>query len=64
LTLDDFLELKRFSVLVDKSTSLFVGMPSKILKDGKYYDYIEFKKSIKDFPKAQYEIAMSVSYGD
>ena len=49
MTLDDYLALKGFSVLVDKSGSLFVGMPSKILKDGKYYDYIDYKKNIYIF---------------
>ncbi len=45
VTLDDFLVLKGFRILVGKSGGLFVGMPSKKGKDGKYYDQIEFKEN-------------------
>jgi len=38
VTLDDFIVLKGFRILVGKSGGLFVGMPSKKGKDGKYYD--------------------------
>ena len=41
--LDDLLVIKGFKILVGKSGSLFIGMPSKKGKDGKYYDQIEFK---------------------
>ena len=34
-------------ILVGKSGGLFIGMPSKKGKDGKYYDQIEFK--VNDF---------------
>ena len=47
VVLDDLLVIKGFKVLVAKSGSLFVGMPSKKGKDGKYYDQIEFK--VNDF---------------
>jgi len=40
--LDDFLVIKGFKILVVKSGGLFLGMPSKKGKDGKYYDQIEF----------------------
>jgi len=43
VTLDDFIVLKGFRILAAKSGGLFVGMPSKKGKDGKYYDQIEFK---------------------
>ncbi len=45
VTLDDFVVIKGFRVLVTKSGGLFVGMPSKMGKDGKYYDQVEFKKN-------------------
>ncbi len=45
VTLDDFLVIKGFRILVGKSSGLFVGMPSKKGKDGKYYDQIEFKEN-------------------
>ncbi|MBN4079781.1 SpoVG family protein [bacterium AH-315-C08] len=45
VTLDDFVVIKGFRVLVGKSGDLFVGMPSKKGKDGKYYDQVEFKKN-------------------
>jgi DNA-binding cell septation regulator SpoVG len=38
VTLDDFIVLKGFRILVWKTGGLFVGMPSKKGKDGKYYD--------------------------
>lgn len=41
--LDDLLVIKGFKILVSKSGGLFIGMPSKKGKDGKYYDQIEFK---------------------
>ena len=44
MTLDDFIVLKGFRILVWKTGGLFVGMPSKKGKDGKYYDQVEFKK--------------------
>jgi len=49
--LDDLLVIKGFKILVGKSGGLFIGMPSKKGKDGKYYDQIEFK--VHDF---QYEL--------
>ena len=48
---DDLLLIKGFKILVAKSGGLFIGMPSKKGKDGKYYDQIEFK--VLDF---QYEL--------
>ena len=51
VVIDDLLVLKGFKVLVAKSGGLFIGMPSKKGKDGKYYDQIEFKAN--DF---QYEL--------
>ena len=44
VTLDDFIVLEGFRILFGKSGGLFVGMPSKKGKDGKYYDQVEFKK--------------------
>ena len=41
--LDDLIVIKGFKILVGKSGGLFIGMPSKKGKDGKYYDQIEFK---------------------
>ena len=43
VVLDDLLVIKGFKVLAAKSGGLFIGMPSKKGKDGKYYDQIEFK---------------------
>lgn len=40
---DDFLLIKGFKILVSKSGGLFIGMPSKKGKDGKYYNQVEFK---------------------
>ncbi|MFT4577545.1 MAG: DNA-binding cell septation regulator SpoVG [Nitrospinales bacterium] len=45
VTLADFVAIKGFRVLVGKSGDLFVGMPFKKGKDGKYYDYEAFKKN-------------------
>ena len=47
VVLDDLLVIKGFKVLAAKSGGLFIGMPSKKGKDGKYYDQIEFK--VNDF---------------
>ena len=44
MTLDDFIVIKGFRILVGKIGGLFVGIPFKKGKDGKYYDQIEFKK--------------------
>tara|TARA_B100000686_G_scaffold223207_1_gene230411 strand:- start:2315 stop:2581 length:267 start_codon:yes stop_codon:yes gene_type:complete len=43
VVLDDLLLIKGFKVLATKSGGLFIGVPFKIGKDGKYYDQIEFK---------------------
>ena len=43
VVLDGLVLIKGFRVLVSKSGGLFIGMPSKIGKDGKYYDQVEFK---------------------
>ena len=51
VVLDDLLVIKGFKILATKSGGLFIGMPSKKGKDGKYYDQIEFK--VHDF---QYEL--------
>ena len=51
VVLDDLLVIKGFKILAAKSGGLFIGMPSKKGKDGKYYDQIEFKAN--DF---QYEL--------
>ena len=47
VVLDDLLVIKGFKILAAKSGGLFIGMPSKKGKDGKYYDQIEFK--VNDF---------------
>ncbi len=47
VVLDDLLVIKGFKILTAKSGGLFIGMPSKKGKDGKYYDQIEFK--VNDF---------------
>ena len=47
VVLDDLLVIKGFKILVGKSGGLFIGMPSKKGKDGKYYDQIEIK--VNDF---------------
>ena len=43
IVLDDLVLIKGFRVLEAKSGSLFIGTPSKMGKDGKYYDQVEFK---------------------
>ena len=53
--LDDLLVIKGFKILVSKSGGLFIGMPSKKGKDGKYYDQIEFK--MNDF---QFELGTRI----
>jgi len=45
VTLEEFLVIKGFRILVGKSSGLLVGMPSKKGKDGRYYDQVEFKKN-------------------
>lgn len=45
ITLDNFVVIKGFRIMVTKSGGLFVGMPSKKGKDGKYYDQVEFKEN-------------------
>lgn len=40
---DDILLLKGFKILNSKSGGLFIGMPSKKGKDGKYYNQVELK---------------------
>jgi len=42
LVLDDLVLIKGFRVMASKSGGLFIGMPSKMGKDGKYYDQVEF----------------------
>ncbi|MEK9629063.1 MAG: septation protein SpoVG family protein [Nitrospinota bacterium] len=44
VVLDDLVLLKGFRILASKTGGLFIGMPSKKGKDGKYYDQIEFKE--------------------
>ena len=43
VVLDDLVLIKGFRVLAGKSGGLFIGVPSKIVKDGKYYDQVELK---------------------
>ena len=43
VVLDSLVLIKGFRILASKSGGLFIGMPSKIGKDGKYYDQVEFK---------------------
>jgi len=43
VVLDDLVLIKGFRILASKSGGLFIGVPSKIGKDGKYYDQVEFK---------------------
>ena len=38
VVLDDLILIKGFRIMVSKSGGLFVGIPSKKGKDGKYYD--------------------------
>ena len=42
VVLDDLVLIKGFRILSAKSGGLFIGLPSKIGKDGKYYDQVEF----------------------
>ena len=42
VVLDDLVLIKDFRILNSKSGGLFIGMPSKMGKDGKYYDQVEF----------------------
>ena len=41
--LDDSVLIKGFRILASKSGGLFIGMPSKKGKNGKYYDQVVFK---------------------
>ena len=43
VVLDDLVLIKGFRVLAAKSGGLFIGVPSKKGKNGKYYDQVEFK---------------------
>ncbi len=43
VVLDNLVLIKGFRVLAAKSGGLFIGVPSKMGKDGKYYDQVEFK---------------------
>ncbi|SVA03207.1 uncharacterized protein METZ01_LOCUS56061 [marine metagenome] len=43
VVLDDSVLIKGFRILASKSGGLFIGMPSKKGKNGKYYDQVEFK---------------------
>ena len=43
VVLDNLVLIKGFRVLANKSGGLFIGMPSKMGKGGKYYDQVEFK---------------------
>ena len=43
VVLDDLVLIKGFRVMASKSGGLFIGVPSKIGKDGKYYDQVELK---------------------
>ncbi len=43
VVLDDLVLIKGFRILASKSGGLFIGVPSKMGKDGKYYDQVEFK---------------------
>ena len=43
VVLDDLVLIKGFRVCASKTGGLFVGVPSKMGKDGKYYDQVEFK---------------------
>ena len=42
VVLDDLVLIKGFRIMASKSGGLFIGMPSKMGKDGKYYDQVEF----------------------
>ena len=43
VVLEGLVLIKGFRILASKSGGLFIGMPSKMGKDGKYYDQGEFK---------------------
>ena len=43
VVLDDLVLIKGFKILASKSGGLFIGLPSKMGKDGKYYDQVKFK---------------------
>ena len=43
VALDDLVLIKGFRIMAAKSGGVFIGMPSKMGKDGKYYDQVEFK---------------------
>ena len=43
VVLEGLVLIKGFRVLASKSGGVFIGMPSKMGKDGKYYDQVEFK---------------------
>jgi len=43
VVLDDSVLIRGFRILASKSGGLFIGMPSKKGKNGKYYDQVEFK---------------------
>ncbi len=43
VVLEGLVLIKGFRVLASKSGGIFIGMPSKMGKDGKYYDQVEFK---------------------
>ena len=43
VVLEGLVLIKGFRVLASKSGGSFIGMPSKMGKDGKYYDQVEFK---------------------
>ena len=43
VALDGLVVIKGFRIMASKSGDLFIGMPSKMGKGGKYYDQVEFK---------------------
>ena len=43
VTLDQAILIKGFRVLASKNGGLFVGLPSKKGKDGKFYELVQFK---------------------
>ena len=43
VVLDDLVLIKEFRILAAKAGGFFIGVPSKMGKDGKYYDQVEFK---------------------
>ena len=43
VALDDLVLIKGFRIMAAKSGGVFIGMPSKMGKAGKYYDQVEFK---------------------